>query len=429
MLARFAKTNVLARFAKDESGNIITVLALSTLTLLGAVSGSLDYSRMTNTRAALAAAADAAALAAAQAPPAEAARLARQVFDANFREAGTITSFTAEPVARVMEAGYRVAVTADVPMTLTRMMGGASRPVSIVSEVASTSDEDIQVALVLDVTGSMAGQKLADLKTSASNMVDTLFDKLKRSNQVKIGVVPFAEYVNIGKSNGAQKWVEKTTDYQATVSQCSWRRVKGSWVWQCEDVVRNFRWDGCVGSRDYPLNIRDENYLLQPVPGVFNVNCPPQILTLSTSRPSVLRAINDLTAGGATYLPAGLMWGWATLSPVDPFNEPADNKRETKRYLVLMTDGENTVSPSYPYHDGGDTNLSNRLTAEICTNIKAAKIEIFSIAFQVTSGPVKSLLQNCASTTDKYFDAANSTQLSDAFTNITRQLASLRITK
>ncbi len=84
MLARFAKTNVLARFAKDESGNIITVLALSTLTLLGAVSGSLDYSRMTNTRAALAAAADAAALAAAQAPPAEAARLARQVFDANF---------------------------------------------------------------------------------------------------------------------------------------------------------------------------------------------------------------------------------------------------------------------------------------------------------------------------------------------------------
>jgi hypothetical protein len=40
---------------------------------------------MTSTRAALTSAADAAALAAAQAPPAEAAKLARQVFDASFR--------------------------------------------------------------------------------------------------------------------------------------------------------------------------------------------------------------------------------------------------------------------------------------------------------------------------------------------------------
>ncbi len=139
-----------------------------------------------------------------------------------------------------MEAGYRVAVTADVPMTLT--------PDGRRIEAREHCQRSGEHQRRRHSGGARSrrdrlhgGTKLADLKPSASNMVDTLFDKLKRSNQVKIGVVPFAEYVNIGKSNGAQKWVEKTTDYQATVSQCSWRRVKGRGSGSAKNVVRNFR--------------------------------------------------------------------------------------------------------------------------------------------------------------------------------------------
>jgi Flp pilus assembly protein TadG len=106
------------QFANDESGNIITVLGLSTLTLLGAVSAGLDYTRMTSTRAALSAAADAAALAAAQAPPAQAAALARQVFDANFRNSQSVTAFSAEQFTRGTDSAFRVDVTADVDMSL-----------------------------------------------------------------------------------------------------------------------------------------------------------------------------------------------------------------------------------------------------------------------------------------------------------------------
>lgn len=416
-------------FFRDERGSIGTVLALGSLTMVGAISASLDYTRMTNTRAALSAAADAAALAAAQAEPANAAAIARSVFEANFRDSRAITSFSASTVTRGDSQAYRIEVSANVQMTLAQAVGFTSAPVRSVSEVMIGNDYDIQVALVLDVTGSMEGQKLTDMKKSASDMTNTLFDKLKRSNQVKMAVVPFAQYVNIGTGNRGQSWATNTANYSTTREQCGWRRRGWSLTWECRDITENFVWDGCVGSRSYPLNVRDDGYAGTRVPGVHNVSCPEALLTLSTSRPSVLGKIENLVAEGATYIPAGLMWGWAVLSPGEPFNEPTDNKRTTKRYLVLMTDGENTISPTYPTHNGDDSTTANTLTAELCTNIKAADIEVFTIAFEVNTNTVKNLLRNCATSTDRFFDAGNSTQLAAAFESITKQMSNLRISR
>jgi hypothetical protein len=344
------------------------------------------------------------------------------------------------------------------------MMGGALRPVSIVSEAASTSDEDIQVALVLDLTGTMAGQKLDDLKTSASNMVDTLFDKLKQANQVKIGLVPFAEYVNVGMTNRNQPWISVPPDSSTNQNVC-WmtRDITSSTncrqefsTWQscndsgcttqsgfyqvcdntygpeyqvCGTQTSNQTWAGCVGSRNYPLNVRDINYTVQPAPGVMNVSCPPPLTTLTPSRTQVLAAIDALNADGFTYIPAGLTWGWATLTTETPFSEPENPTRKLKRHLVLMTDGENTRSPSYPYHDWTDTVTSDNLMSELCINIKAQDIDVFTIAFDVTNATIKNRLRSCASSPDKYFDATNDTQLADAFATIARQMTLLRISR
>lgn len=420
---------MLRRFANDVSGSIGSVLALGSLTLLGAISASLDYTRMTNTRAALGAAADAAALAGAQATTGQQATLARNVFDANFRNAAPVASFTTSSFRRGNDDVFRIEAVSTVSMTLSQAIGFTSAPVKAISEVVMGNDADIQAALVLDVTGSMDGTKLTNLKTSAKNMVNTLFDRLQRANQVKMSVVPFAAYVNIGKSYRNASWTTNTADYSETTQSCDWRRRRGEWRWECTDVTTNYTWDGCVGSRSSPFNIRDDNYASERVPGVFNVSCPVELLPLTPSRSSILGKIDALTADGMTYIPAGAMWGWATLSPKEPFNEPTTPNRTTKRYLVLMTDGENTISPTYPYHDGGNTTTANNLTRDICTNIKADNIEVFSIAFQVNSNTVKTLLQNCASSVDKYFDAANATQLSDAFDKIARQMTTLRIAK
>jgi hypothetical protein len=252
---------------------------------------------------------------------------------------------------------------------------------------------------------------------------------MKRPNQVKMAVVPFAQYVNIGLGNRNQSWNTNTADYTTSRQLCGWAQRFWSWIWECRTVTDSFVWQGCVGSRNYPQNVRDDNYSLIRVPGVFNVTCPSALLSLSTSKATVVDKINSLVANGATYIPAGLMWGWAVLSPGEPFNEPTDAKRTTKRYVVLMTDGENTISPSYPAHDGSNTTTANTLTSELCANIKAADVEVFTIAFNVSISSVKTLLQNCATSSDKFFDAANGTQLAAAFSDITRQMTNLRLTR
>ena len=421
------------RFAKDERGSLGVVMMLSSLTMLGAVSVSLDYSRLSGARSSLNAATDAAALAAAQAPEATRLAIARQVFDANFREPESLTSFVALPFKRGTDEVMSVKATANVKMTLSQAIGYTSAAVGAASEVVVGNDADLQISLVLDVTGSMGGTKLTNLKTSASNMVNTLFTKLQRANQVKIAVVPFSEYVNIGMGNRNASWMSNTADYQTTKEVCDWKRkrVNGDriWLWECEDEVTQFTWKGCAGSRDYPLNVKDENYAIKPVPAVHNVNCSTAMLPLSANKTTVLSTIDGLVATGNTYIPSGVTWGWAALSSGEPFNEPVDPERDTKRYLVLMTDGANTISPSYPYHDNSSTSTANTLTSEVCTNAKAAGIEIFSIAFQVTNASLITLLTNCASSSARFFDATNSDQLANAFDAIGRQMTNLRLAK
>lgn len=203
----------------------------------------------------------------------------------------------------------------------------------------------------------------------------------------------------------------------------------GPYYQKCGDQTTSSKWYGCAGSRIYPFNVRDENYTIYPVPGVMNVSCPPQLTTLSSSRPTVLGAISALTPSGETYIPSGLMWGWATLSLIQPFTEPQVPNRNYVRYLVLMTDGENTRSPNYPAHNGSNSVLADTLTTELCTNIKAAGIILFTISLDVHSSLIKNQMRICASSEDKYFDAAGATQLADAFKGVTSRLTDLRISR
>ncbi|MBX9759605.1 MAG: VWA domain-containing protein [Beijerinckiaceae bacterium] len=452
------------RLSRDESGSIAVVFGIALFTLTCAVGAGLDYTRMVSTRTALSMAADAAAIAAGQAPPGEAVALAREVFNANFREQNLVASFSAAPFLNGADDAFRVEVTANVPMTLSKVMGVDERPVRIVSEALLGGGEDIQIGLVLDVTGSMAGAKLDSLKTASSAMVNALYDKLKKANQVKIAVVPFAEYVNVGMQHRNQPWLAVPPDTSTTQQVCrqtrdvtrtyncrmqvnAWQEcndgvcVSKSGAWEvcdydygpeyqtCGMQTTNVTWSGCVGSRFYPLNVRDQDYTLNPVPGVMNVSCPPPLTPLSSSRPSVLKSIDELSPSGETYIPAGLMWGWAALSPLAPYSEPTNPTAKTKQYIVLMTDGENTRSPNYPYHQDAGSATSDTLTSELCANIKAAGLGIFTIAFDVNAITTKNLLRACASSPDNYFDATSTAQLAAAFDSIAKQMTVLRLTR
>lgn len=182
-----------------------------------------------------------------------------------------------------------------------------------------------------------------------------------------------------------------------------------------------------------------------------NAGCQvASLLRLTTDMSAVKTKLNQMIASGDTEIPVGLVWGWHLLSPNLPFadGQPYGTANVLK-IAVLVTDGQNTYGTGlngsdhsvytalgYDWQhristDSGDfTNpaaaLDNRL-AKLCTNMKNAGVVIYTVPVEVTDTNIKSLLQTCASSSDKYIDVSSSSQLSAAFANIAGSISALRI--
>ncbi len=88
---------------------------------------------------------------------------------------------------------------------LMRIIGRNTMDIEATSVIARQSG-DMDVALVLDNTGSMRGRKLITLKKAAKDLVETLYDSKTKDSEIKIGLVPFAQYVNVGMNNRNAWW-------------------------------------------------------------------------------------------------------------------------------------------------------------------------------------------------------------------------------
>lgn len=449
-----------SRFGRETSGALAPLFALSAFALIGAVGLAIDTARSYGSKSHLQAAVDSAVLATAR-------RLAENPsIDAN--QAFSLFLNSARPDWHDMVIGSSSVVvdgstvTAEVSATMpTLFMGviGTDQVEIATRAVAGFGVGEIELVLALDTTGSMEGAKIAALKTAARDLVDTLKRASRQPDKIKFGLVPFAEYVNVGEVNRFASWIDVPPDtsetreycgdtypnatasncrmetgtcsndgvsYSCSYQVCDWDL--GTPVNQCSTYTDTRTWNGCVGSRNYPLNVKDEGYGSR-VPGLQNVSCPAApIMQLTNDHSAVLSAIDGMSASGSTYIPAGLAWAWRVLSPKEPFSQSNSGANpKLKRYVVLMTDGENTRSPTYPEHHGSDITVSNQLTSETCANIKADNIAIYTIAFQVTDPTIKGILEGCASSKSQFYDASDSAKLMSAFEDIGVQISALRL--
>ena len=125
--------------------------------------------------------------------------------------------------------------------------------------------------------------------------------------------------------------------------------------------------------------------------------------------------------------------GWHVLTPRIPFVEatPANADPAPRRALVLMTDGTNTVSltSTGPLHNGSSRSAADTLTKQLCANIKADGIEVYTVAFEITDVATKDMIRQCASSPANYFDASDPTKLLTAFEEIAMALSNLRLSK
>ena len=149
-----------------------------------------------------------------------------------------------------------------------------------------------------------------------------------------------------------------------------------------------------------------------------------QWTTLST-------AVTNMDAGGSTNQAIGAAHGWQMLTPGSPYGTPAVPQSVT-RVMILFSDGLNTMDRWWG--DGATENSTedgyiDGRTAATCTAAKADGIVIYSIFVHIGSNGNSATLQNCASSTDKYYDLTSSASIKDAFKDIAQKITNLRVSQ
>lgn len=193
----------ISRFAEARSGAVAIILAITLPILIGLVFGAIDFTRAFTARQILQDSLDAATLFAGRSDATTDATL--QPIGINAMNANIINmSGGARFVSATFKAadnGQRVIGTANGEVDTT-ILGLINRPTlsfSVTSEVVRAS-KNIEVALVLDTTGSMKGQNIIDLKAAAADLIDIVVKPPAQQTPFysKVAIVPYSMGVNLG---------------------------------------------------------------------------------------------------------------------------------------------------------------------------------------------------------------------------------------
>ncbi len=257
--------------ARDESGAAAIIFAVALVLLAPLTLGVFDIYIASNQRQKLQDALDAAAL--------YAARSSAQS-DKDINEVGqralkaNLQSFTGSALitSNFKLDGAKVVGTAEMtPLALATGFFQHGN-VTATSEVLRAMDR-LEVALVLDNTGSMSGTKISTLKTAAKDLVDKLQAAGNRStaqDPIKISLVPFSSTVRVAEDVSVKNY---NTSSHTGPGIPTWLdpQAKGHWAAGVDifdekhtdrfAVLKSMKggqvWGGCVESRRPPYDIQD----------------------------------------------------------------------------------------------------------------------------------------------------------------------------
>ncbi len=395
-------------------------------------------------------------------------------FIANFGASGGSASVDRDDFVFELSEDRRfvtLSVHGDTPTLFMRIFGQDTMTVSARTRIRRETT-GMELALVLDNTGSMVGSAFNTMQAATFDLVNILYGNETEIENLWISLVPYTATVNIG--NWRTAWLQPSD------------RVRTG--------VNNFPaaapWKGCVMARANPLDAGDA----PPSAGLFtsfyyastastadnnwppfrlalsdgnngrgpNLGCGPAITPLTKSRATITAGVANMGAWhrGGTTGNLGLSWGWRTISPrwqglwggETPADMPlAYDTPFMDKVVVILTDGQNQFhdedSNEIPASDftaygriealvptgtktqkrnNGRTLLDARM-AGTCTAMKAEGIRIYSITFGGPDATAQNLFRNCATSPAMYHHAPNEATLREVFRAIGGELANLRI--
>ncbi|MEX0279177.1 MAG: pilus assembly protein TadG-related protein [Ruegeria sp.] len=249
---------------------------------------------------------------------------------------------------------------------------------TVAASVAEESIGNVEISLVLDVSGSMAGTKLTNLKEAAIDFVHEM-DEKSEDGKLSISIVPYSEQVSvpdflmdelktIGENEvancidfGPNDFTTTEFDYYDIEDQNGVVIRAGSFVPRTLHFVD-------YGRNDY----RESDQLINSTTCRRETATDQRAMAVLQKNPDTLEdQINLLQAQGWTSIDVGLKWGLTLLDdsiqpliarlsetsaiPSEFDERPARNKTgDSLKVLVLMTDGENTRQHKVnaPYNEG-----------------------------------------------------------------------------
>lgn len=442
---------LLARFEKDRSGNFAMMFAILAVPLISAVGIAVDLSRAYRVTSITQYALDSAALAAGRAGQTNTTNTlsAAQTAATNFYNASkpvdvlsstlstaadstnttftlTATSWVSTPflgiLSRMFSSGAPSGAPSSCPNAYSCMKISRTATASI--GAGGNGGSNVEVSLMLDVTGSMKGTKLATLKDAATDLVDTIIWTDQSKYTSRMAIVPFAEGVNVGA-------------YYNAVTNKSTTRSWGWWSFTVDPCVvdrsgTHADKDTAPGSGTWIPTFYDSTGLSSCYPG-------SSIVPLTSNKTTLKTAINGLTDDGGTAGALGTQWAWYMISPnwasiwgtasapapyADLTTLNSNGAPKLKKFAVLMTDGDYNMM----YGDTASTSTTNTAALAVCTGMKNAGIIIYTVGFQLNGNTPKNMLTSCASSSDKFYDASSEASLLAAFRDIALKISSLRLT-
>ena len=422
---------MLVRFLKDCRGGVAPLMGFLASPLMGFVGVAVDYSRANAARTAFQASLDSTALMlsknAATQTGADLQTAATDTFNALFTRTDVTNvaiaaNYTSAGGSQVILSG-----SANVQTNFLGVLGYGEIPIGA-STTTTWGNSRLRVALVLDNTGSMASSsKMTALQTASQNLLNQLKAAAVNEGDVYVSIVPFSKDVNVGADKNAEAWLRWdlweedngscSNSTYSSQSSC----VSHSKTWT---PASHTTWNGCVTDRDQNFDTTNDpaNAGGTLYPAEQYSSCPVSLMPLSYDWPTLSAKITAMTPNGNTNQAIGLQMGWQSLTAAPFTVPPKDPNYKYNQVIILLTDGLNTQDRWYTSQSSID-----KRQQKTCDNIKAAGITLYTVQVNTGNDPTSTLLQNCASDSNKFFLLKTSNEIVTTFNQIGTALSNLRL--
>lgn len=168
----------------------------------------------------------------------------------------------------------------------------------------------------------------------------------------------------------------------------------------------------------------------------YDVAASNEVMPLTNDKAELKGKIDSLEAFGSTGGVLGTAFSWYMLSPEwknvwTGQSQPksyslltqlnSSGRPKLRKIAILMTDGSYNTFRGWK---GQDINMVSANAKQMCANMKAKGIEIYTVGFDLDSLPAneapvaKAMLQSCGSSVNHFYDSLDPAQLKQAFQEI-----------